>query len=560
MMEMHSEFPNVENCMACHQDPHKGQMTAKCADCHIPDTWSVIKDRVTHPGEFPLTGKHQTVTCSECHLDGQFKGTPRDCQVCHWQRRQDDPYQTKLGSDCARCHSPVGWTPSNWNHTTETGFTLTGAHRGIACDQCHKNLQFKGTSAQCVKCHEGDYNGVKDPDHRAGGFPRDCALCHDTGSWKGKDYNHDATGFPLTGGHAGLGCTQCHTGGVYTGLSTECVSCHDDDYARTKNPDHRAAGFPADCIQCHDVTTWTNGRFDHDTTGYALTGAHASIACSECHTNGIYSGTPQECHACHADDYANTTDPNHTAAGYSTDCAACHTTATWQSGTFNHPGIDLIGGHAGLDCTACHTNGQYAGTPRECSGCHSDDYNTSTDPHHAAAGFSMDCTTCHDIYSWDNGTFDHNTTGYSLTGKHVGINCRDCHGSGVYNGLSTACFSCHNDEYAGSQDPNHTAAGFSSDCTLCHDTSGWENDFFNHNTTGYALTGAHSTVECAACHPNNRYKGTPRDCYGCHEEDYRNADDHEGYPTDCEQCHTTDSWDFTTGPRPRHNGSIRKQP
>ncbi len=557
-IEMHSEFPNVENCSACHNDPHKGQMTTGCGTCHVPDTWTQMKDGFDHPGEFPLTGKHRTINCSECHIKGQFKGTPRDCQVCHWQRRQDDPYETKLGSDCARCHSPEGWAPANWNHSLETGFTLTGAHRGIACDQCHKNLQFKETSAQCIKCHEGDFNGAKDPDHRAGGFPKDCQACHDTGSWEGREFNHAE--FPLTGGHAGLDCKQCHTSGVYSGLSTACVSCHNDDYTGTKNPDHRAAAFPTDCIQCHDVTTWASGRFDHDSTGYSLTGAHAATSCSECHVNGVYSGTSSECYACHADDYAKTTDPNHASAGYSTDCAVCHTTATWQSGEFNHPGFDLTGGHQGLDCTACHKNGQYAGTPRDCVGCHLDDYTTSTDPQHAAAGFATTCETCHDTSTWDSGRFDHNTTGYPMTGKHNGVSCIDCHTNGIYNGLSTACFTCHSDDYSGTNDPDHIAAGFSSDCTLCHDTSGFENDFFNHSTTGYTLTGAHTTVNCTGCHTNDRYKGTPRDCYSCHEDDYRDADDHEENPTDCELCHTTNSWEHSTFRLPRTGSPLRSKP
>ncbi|RPJ03222.1 MAG: hypothetical protein EHM31_01520, partial [Candidatus Aminicenantes bacterium] len=38
---------------------------------------------------FPLTGKHRTLSCRECHINLVFEGTPTDCEVCHWQRRQD---------------------------------------------------------------------------------------------------------------------------------------------------------------------------------------------------------------------------------------------------------------------------------------------------------------------------------------------------------------------------------------------------------------------------------------------------------------------------------------
>lgn len=555
---MHKNFPNVNNCVACHADPHAGQMGADCATCHNTDQWSAINSSYIHSTEFPLTGQHKTVSCEECHINGQFKGTPSKCQVCHWQRRQDDPYQTKLGVECARCHTPKGWAPANWNHTVETGFDLSGSHRAIACDQCHKDLKFKGTSAACISCHESDYNGAKDPDHKAGGYSRDCSLCHTASSWNTSSFNHATSGFSLTGGHAGLSCSDCHVGGVYTGLSTECFSCHSDDFQASRNPNHRAAGFSTDCTRCHDVTTWSAGRFDHAATGYALTGAHQSVSCNQCHADGKYAGRSRECYACHADDYASTSAPNHQASGYGTDCAACHTTSTWQAGSFSHPQFDLTGAHSGLNCSACHGNGQYAGTPRECSGCHLDDYQATRDPHHGAAGFTTSCESCHDTTTWTTGRYDHAVTGYPLTGKHNGLSCRQCHSSGVYKGLDTACYSCHADDYKTASDPNHVAAGLPSNCTTCHDTSGWQNDFFNHTTTGYTLTGAHTALDCGDCHAGDRYKGTPRDCFACHEEDYRQADGHAGYPTDCQQCHTTTSWQTTMLRQPVRNQRIRK--
>ena len=32
---------------------------------------------------FPLTGQHTNERCESCHLNGVFKGTPRDCASCH---------------------------------------------------------------------------------------------------------------------------------------------------------------------------------------------------------------------------------------------------------------------------------------------------------------------------------------------------------------------------------------------------------------------------------------------------------------------------------------------
>ena len=51
---------------------------------------------------FRLDGRHQTVPCQSCHLNGVYKGTPTTCFDCHWVRRQDDRYQTRLGLRCGR--------------------------------------------------------------------------------------------------------------------------------------------------------------------------------------------------------------------------------------------------------------------------------------------------------------------------------------------------------------------------------------------------------------------------------------------------------------------------
>ena len=46
---------------------------------------------------------------------------------------------------------------------------------------------------------------------------------------------------------------------------------------------------------------------------------------------------------------------------------------------------------------------------------------------------------------------------------------------------------------------------------------------FNH-TPSSRCVGSHATQACASCHTNNVYKGTPRDCVGCHQADYHRAD------------------------------------
>ena len=53
--------------------------------------------------------------------------------------------------------------------------------------------------------------------------------------------------------------------------------------------------------------------------------------------------------------------------------------------------------------------------------------------------------------------------------------------------------------------------------------------------------GVHATQACASCHKNGVYKGTPRDCVGCHRTTYERttSPNHAaaGFPTTCESCH-----------------------
>ena len=88
------------------------------------------------------------------------------------------------------------------------------------------------------------------------------------------------------------------------------------------------------------------------------------------------------------------------------------------------------------------------------------------------------------------------------------------------------------------------ASAFPTTCDSCHSTSGWRPARFDHTT--FALTGAHATASCARCHPNNRYTGTPRDCFSCHQAQYNAVANPNhvtmAFPTNCDSCHTTSAW------------------
>ena len=272
---------------------------------------------------FPLTGKHRTLSCRECHINLVFEGTPTDCEVCHWQRRQDDRYALRLGTRCSDCHTPQSWKkvdPGLWSHEVNVGYRLEGVHRTLDCETCHGSGGFSGRSTDCYSCHRSDYEGTDDPNHVQAGFPTTCAACHTQRAWEDASFAH--TGFPLQGRHASLACSECHQNGVYAGTPTDCASCHLADYNATTDPNHRSAGFPTDCTECHGTsfTGWSGANFNHD---FPISSGRHAVACSECHQTSDFRVF--SCLGCH--DQQETTSRHNGVTGFaynSQACYACH--------------------------------------------------------------------------------------------------------------------------------------------------------------------------------------------------------------------------------------------
>jgi len=322
------------------------------------------------------------------------------------------------------------------------------------------------------------------------------------------------------------------------------------DFQSATNPNHVQAGFPQTCQSCHTTVAWQPASFNHNTaTQFPLVGAHTTVACSQCHINGTFAGTPTTCESCHLKDFQSTTNPSHVQAGFPQTCQSCHTTVAWQPANFDHntyTGFPLTGAHVNVACPLCHIGGKYAGTPSTCYGCHLKDYQTAANPNHLQAGFPTDCTVCHTTTAWLGAKFNHSTTGFPLTGAHTNVACASCHINGNYNLTTSTCVSCHLKNYQSTTNPQHLAAGFPQQCELCHTTTAWQPSSFNHSTTAFPLTGAHTTVTCSNCHVNNNYTTLPTDCYGCHRTDYQTATSPNhlaaGFPTTCLTCHTTTTW------------------
>ncbi len=343
-----------------------------------------------------------------------------------WRERQGERHEwwsarglviphASFPADCRLCHVEGQWSELRadfeFDHLRETGVALTGAHTEAQCLRCHNDRGPAGEFAQrgCAGCHLDVHQG------RRGSH---CESCHTQQDWN-VDFDlvqHARSRFPLVGAHAAAVCRDCHVdypAAQLAVLDTACVSCHLQDLERALDPDHRALGWTAACDRCHQVSTFGGAGFLHP--GFPLNGGHAALDCSACHSGGTFTGTPTACFACHADDYAAATDPDHTGLGFPTTCQDCHSTSTWSGATFQHPWFPISSGpHRNFDCNDCHL------VPGNSS--------------------SFSCTHCH----------EHRQS--EMDDEHEGV--------GGYTWLSSACYQCHpnGQEHARSMGPRRPKA------------------------------------------------------------------------------------------------------
>jgi hypothetical protein len=179
------------DCIACHTDPHRGQVDkykakAGCLACHSGAGWEEIHFDHGLTG-YPLTGRHMQVGCRQCHTAAfaaksasgdrlkipDFGKRRRECAQCH-----EDPHQGQFrgmaeaggGSivKCDRCHTPTDWYAERFDHDSQSRFKLEGAHEKARCDACHKTeksggktfVRYKPLPIDCRACH-GDSVQVK---------------------------------------------------------------------------------------------------------------------------------------------------------------------------------------------------------------------------------------------------------------------------------------------------------------------------------------------------------------------------------------------------------------
>lgn len=311
-----------------------------------------------------------------------------------------------------------------------------------------------------------------------------------------------------------------------------------------------------DCAQCHNPSGWLVDNdsidFDHSLeTSFELEGTHAQTDCKLCHETLVFEVAPSQCVDCHTDVHS---------MSVGNDCVRCHSSESWLVDDIpelhEENGFPLIGAHGNLSCVECHeaeTNIRFDRIGNECISCHNDDYVATQNPNHELAGYSTNCTDCHNPlgFDWSADPISHDF--FPLEKGHDITDCNACHTTSSFSDASPDCVLCHQTDYATTSNPNHVNLGLSTDCAVCHSLEpDWMPATFDIHNQFFVLNGEHNDIrnDCAACHNGDYNVLPPTDCFGCHESDYNNANDPNhlanGFSTDCASCHTEDDWEPST--------------
>ncbi|MCA8942022.1 MAG: hypothetical protein KDB80_05620 [Planctomycetes bacterium] len=588
----------------------------------------------------PITAVHAQLdaigggnSCSACH-GGWLSSMTESCLECHpliaTQVETSTGLHGRIGaeraSQCSQCHSEhhgasfaivnrqsfaiAGFAgPDEFDHSV-IGFEMDGKHLELACQKCHEHAdaevlaegerRFLGLDQGCDTCHEDPHEGR---------MAIACAQCHSQRSWEELGSSGHERFLSLAGGHADIGCRDCHAKdsprslevlGVGSDLPRrECTSCHESPHRpafvdRVATIVGKSRGLA--CRACH-ADQHESFRAEsievtpelHAASGFGLAMPHDQVACADCHEP---HGTFADCYPGRvADDCASCHDDPHRgqfASGPFAEvgCVGCHDRERFEPHGFTlehhaRTSLRLTGRHAEIECSECHAEPvageprRFHGTDDQCVDCHDDAHRGFFDTvaaTPAAPGGEVaphgSCEHCHSTVAFDDETaksFDHGRwTGFVIDGAHAEARCTDCHPRAEvadptgrtfgrvaeHFGEMHGCETCHEDPHDGAFDRDGLArrTEFGDGCARCHVPASFRllPHGFDHLTwTGFALSGAHGTARCSACHEPleqassrgrtvARAQGTA--CADCH------ADPHAGQfvrgeTTDCARCH-----------------------
>ena len=373
---------------------------------------------------FTLSGAHIALACEGCHLNGSFKGTPRDCASCHtsgmpFSNNNTVKPQRHVPSvvGCEVCHS-------NQTFVGRNKFRHEAVQATVRCETCHNGNGATGKSQQhmpvaanqiCSDCHKSfrDWLAGTVFTHTEVVVANRCDVCHN-GRFPPAD-GEDADHVPYRGlsGSVFLNCDTCHKASFVSfkpvrvhssaNVVRDCRFCHDNGrffpaVGQPSTPSHNNA--PPDCEVCHQSTTnWSDVTVVNVASAAARTKQKATTTQKTAllrpgstvkPANHIPVPATATCDSCHRSksNLAVAVRMDHRAVA-GTGCKTCHNGAFTSQGATgargkpaNHnPEVALLNG-GGMDCSACHRtaaswttvrmdhNGSQGGTVGTCKTCH----------------------------------------------------------------------------------------------------------------------------------------------------------------------------------------------
>jgi hypothetical protein len=289
-------------------------------------------------------------------------------------------------------------------------------------------------------------------------------------------------------------------GGVtsHAEIGEECQSCHTAPWESATMADR--------CIVCH--TNIGEELRDVTTLHGALLESNSSLTCRNCHAEHRGPNAPLT-----VMEGANFP---HEVVGFSLNAH------------------QLTAAQKPFQCSDCHQNDITTFALETCDTCHRQMDLGFMTAH--TLSFGSACLDCHDGVDRFGPHFNHNAFAFKLTGQHAGLACVQCHINARtlsdFQATPQNCYSCHRED-----EPHEGRFGL--DCSQCHTPDGWSPAKFDHDLARFKLEGKHAEVACESCHINRQFRGTPLDCFSCHQQD----DAHNRqFGTDCATCHNPSDW------------------
>jgi hypothetical protein len=160
-----------DRCSGCHRDPHAEEFGLRCEGCHDEESWRTRFTADAHRrGNFPLSGRHALIPCTECHpnvRDRSFARAAVECSSCHlpdYQRTvmtSIDHMAANFPLTCQQCHNSWRWSPAAFGDHDKCFSITRGPHAGIRCLSCHTTITSVAVTgacmtntAACTGCHE----------------------------------------------------------------------------------------------------------------------------------------------------------------------------------------------------------------------------------------------------------------------------------------------------------------------------------------------------------------------------------------------------------------------